>query len=110
MIRRYFARARERSWKAYSKYYGHDGYRHHEAGYLDEITRHLTADSLLLDAGAGIDMVFTRQIAPKVRMAIGTDIGELKSVAAGPYGVRADLCKLPFKDKVFDIYYIHERY
>jgi SAM-dependent methyltransferase len=106
MIRNYFAKARERSWKIYSKYYAHNGYRHHEARYLEEVTRHVFADSLLLDAGAGTDMVFTRQVAPKVRMAVGTDISELRTVASGPYGVRADLCKLPFKDKVFDIVFL----
>ena len=99
MIRRYFARARERSWKAYSKYYGHDGYRHHEARYLDEITRHLTADSLLLDAGAGMDMVFTRQIAPKVRMAIGTDIGELKRLPLVPMASGLIFASFPSKTR-----------
>jgi SAM-dependent methyltransferase len=48
-------------------------------------------------------MPFTEQIARKVGMAVGTDIGEIKAIKAGPYGVRADLGSLPFKENVFDI-------
>jgi hypothetical protein len=103
LMRNYFAKARERSWKIYSKYYGNDKYRSPEARYIEEIGQRLTSDSVLLDAGCGADMVLTRPLAPKVRMAVGADIEELKPVGGGAYGVRADLGNLPFKDKAFDI-------
>ncbi len=103
MMRNYFEKARERSWKIYSKYYGDDKYRNPEARYLEELAQRLTSDSVLLDAGSGADMVITRQLAPKVRMAVGADIAPIVFDSPSPYGVRADVGKLPFKDSSFDI-------
>lgn len=102
MLQEYFAKVRERSWKIYDKYYGGGGYKHHNERYRQEILRHLGTQTMLLDAGAG-EMTFTREFAPKVRLAVGTDIGPMKTTAGGPVGVQSNLDHLPFQDASFDV-------
>jgi len=48
-------------------------------------------------------MKFTREFAPNIRMAIGIDIGELKTITPGPHAIRGDLFCLPFKECSFNI-------
>lgn len=100
-VRAYFKRIRERSWKICEQYYGEE-YRHHNDRYRDEVLSHLTHNSVLLDAGAG-ELGFTKEFAPKVRLAIGTDMGELKPVGGGVWAVRSNLERLPFKDGTIDV-------
>ncbi|ALA59772.1 class I SAM-dependent methyltransferase [Nitrospira moscoviensis] len=99
-IRAHFSKVRERSWEICRRYYG-DGYLHHNERYRQEVLSCLTPNSILLDAGAG-EMQFTAEFAPKVRLAIATDMGELKRPFAGIMAVRSNLENLPFKDGTVD--------
>lgn len=101
MIREYFKKVRERSWKIYDKYYGNN-YKRHNDRYREEVHRYLAPHAVLLDAGAG-EMGFTKEFAPKVRLAVGTDIGPMRPVADGPVAVQSNLEHLPFKDASVDI-------
>jgi SAM-dependent methyltransferase len=84
----------------FDRYYGPD-YVHHNDRYRAEVLKHLGPDSILLDAGAG-ELGFTKEFAPKVRLAIGTDMGQMKPVP-GVWAVRSNLEHLPFKDGTVDV-------
>lgn len=101
MIKEYFNKIRGKSWKIYDKYYG-GNYKHHNDRYRDEILQRLGPHSVLLDAGAG-ELGFTKEFAPKVRLAVGTDMGTMRPVANGPVAVQSNLEQLPFKDASVDI-------
>ena len=101
MIRKYFEKIRERSWKIYEKYYGQN-YKHHNERYREEILRRLGPHTVLLDAGAG-EMNFTKEFAPNVRLAVGTDFGPMKPVTKGAVAVQSNLEHLPFRDASVDI-------
>jgi SAM-dependent methyltransferase len=104
VIKELFEKVRARSWKIYEKYYGaHTAYRSHNARFRDEVSRYLKPDAVLLDAGAGSAMPFASEFGSRVRMAIGVDLGKLKAIKGGPWGVQADLARLPFKDETVDI-------
>ena len=94
--------ARERCWRLYERYYGDAPVRHFGSRYRQEISRFLGPDVWLLDAGCGEELPFTRELAPTVRVAVGVDLGELRSGTGGK-GVRGDLQKLPFADQSFDV-------
>jgi len=100
-IRAYFENVRKRSWKICEQYYGKE-YQHHNARYRDEVMYRLTPDLVLLDAGAG-EMQFTTEFAPKVRLAIATDMGAMKRPGPGIVAVRSNLENLPFKDGTIDV-------
>lgn len=102
VIKEFFDRIRERSWKIYEQYYGNGKYRHHNDRYREEVCLRIGPDTVLLDIGAGYTMPFTRQFAPKVRKAVGLDIIHMQSTSGGPSGVRADIDHLPFKDGTVD--------
>lgn len=101
MIKKMFDRIRQRSWEIYARHYG-SGYIHHNDRYRSEVSKYLGPNTILLDAGAG-ELGFTKEFAPKVRLAVGTDMGELKPVGGGVWAVRSNLENLPFKEGVFDI-------
>lgn len=101
MIKKFFDRVRVRSWGIYERYYG-SGYTHHNDRYREEVGQYLRPETILLDAGAG-ELGFTKEFAPRVRLAIGTDMGALKSVGGGVWAVQSNLERLPFKDGVMDI-------
>ena len=96
-----FERIRRRSWEICDRYYGSD-YIHHNDRYRTEVLKYLGPKTILLDAGAG-ELGFTKEFAPKVRLAVGTDMGELKPVGGGVWAVRSNLEHLPFKEGVFDV-------
>jgi SAM-dependent methyltransferase len=96
-----FERIRRRSWEICDRYYGSD-YIHHNDRYRTEVLKYLGPNTILLDAGAG-ELGFTKEFAPKVRLAVGTDMGELKSVGGGVWAVRSNLENLPFKEGTFDV-------
>jgi SAM-dependent methyltransferase len=100
MLKEMFERIRRRSWKIYDHYYGAD-YVHHNDRYRAEVVKYIGPDTILLDAGAG-ELGFTKEFAPKVRLAIGTDMGEMKAVH-GVSAVRSNLEHLPFKDGTIDV-------
>lgn len=101
MVKKFFEGVRRRSWKIFDRYYGAD-YVHHNDRYRAEVGKYLGPTTILLDAGAG-ELGFTKEFAPKVRLAIGTDMGALKSVGSGVWAVQSNLERLPFKDGVMDI-------
>lgn len=101
MMKEYFTKIREKSWKIYDEYYGRN-YKHHNDRYRDEILQRLNPHSVLLDAGAG-ELGFTKEFAPKVRLAVGTDMGTMRPVANGPVAVQSNLESLPFKDASIDV-------
>jgi len=103
MIQNYLATQKKRCWEIYSNYYDNKHYRNHEEQYLDEIRGQLTAESILLDAGCGADMPFTKLVANRAKLAVGTDIGDLGTDRGTAVAVRADLNHLPFKDGTFDL-------
>jgi ubiquinone/menaquinone biosynthesis C-methylase UbiE len=96
MIKEYFNKIRGKSWKIYDEYYG-SNYKHHNDRYRDEILQGLGPHSVLLDAGAG-ELGFTKEFAPKVRLAVGTDMGTMRPVANGPVAVQSNLERMPFID------------
>lgn len=100
-VRTYFGKVRERSWKICEKYYGEE-YQHHNKRYRHAVLARLTANSVLLDAGAG-EMQFTKEFAPKVRLAIATDVGPMKRPPEGVVAVQSNLEHLPFKEGTIDI-------
>lgn len=102
MIRTFFERMRRRSWSIYDKYYGQRGYRHHNDRYREEVFSRVHSGTILLDAGAG-ELGFTREFATKVRLAIGTDVGEIKRKPDDPPAVRSNLEALPFRDGTIDV-------
>ena len=99
-IKAHFHKVREKSWKICHRYYG-DDYVHHNARYREEVLTRLNSNAVLLDAGAG-EMQFTAEFAPKVRLAIATDIGVMKQPPRGIVAVRSNLEHLPFKDATID--------
>ena len=101
MMKETFERIRRRSWEICDRYYGAD-YIHHNDRYRAEVLKYLGPNTVLLDAGAG-ELGFTKEFAPKVRLAVGTDMGELKPVGGGVWAVRSNLEHLPFKEGVFDV-------
>lgn len=103
MIQGYIKQARERCWKLYDHYYPSGTYKNHNARYREAIRMHLTGKTCLLDAGCGSSMWFTREVWKDTSMAVGVDIGEVRSFVPGPLAVRSDLHRLPFKDASFDV-------
>lgn len=101
-MREYFKNGQERCWEIYRKYYS-NGYESHNEVYQRTVSQYLQPDVCLLDAGCGGDLPFTHKFAGRVRLAVGTDLEELTSVADNPCGVRADLNHLPFRDGRFDV-------
>jgi SAM-dependent methyltransferase len=97
------AGARARCWKLYKRYYGDGRYVHFATRYRAEIARYARPGACLLDAGCGETLPFTRELAPKVGLAVGVDIGTLRPPAGAPCGVQGDLHALPFRDGSFDV-------
>lgn len=102
VIKEFFERVRRRSWKIYDRHYGQSDYRHHNDRYRSEVLKHLGPTAVLLDAGAG-EMGFTKEFSSKVRLAIGTDMGEMKPIGGGVWAVQSNLERLPFKDETVDV-------
>ena len=76
--RNFLAKAKERCWKIYHTYYKKSQYKSHEDRYREAIINFLTPDTCLLDAGCGSEMVHIRDLSPKIRLAIGIDIDQIK--------------------------------
>ena len=102
-MRSYVKHNRARCWEIYRKYYAGGGYESHNDIYQKTVSQYLRPDVCLLDAGCGAELPFTHKFAHKVRLAVGTDLEELKSAVKNPCGVRADLNHLPFRDNRFDV-------
>jgi SAM-dependent methyltransferase len=95
--------ARERCSRLRERYYDDAGYPGPLDRYREAITRHADGAIAVLDAGCGATMPFLREIAPRVRLAVGVDLERLRRDAAGPDGCRADVGRLPFRDQTFDL-------
>lgn len=100
-MKEFFDRIRKRSWKIFEQYYGPE-YIHHNDRYRAEVQKYLSPTTLLLDAGAG-ELGFTKEFAPKVRLAVGTDMGKMKAVGGGVWAIQSNLEHLPFKDGSMDV-------
>lgn len=101
LIKEFFERMRKQSWKIFERHYGPE-YVHHNDRYREEVLKHLGPGTVLLDAGAG-ELGFTKEFAPKVRLAVGTDMGTMKSAGGGAWAVQSNLERLPFKDGTVDV-------
>ena len=95
--------ARERCSRLRERYYDDAGYPGPLDRYREAISRHAGGAIAVLDAGCGAAMPFLREIAPRVRLAVGVDLERLRRDAQGPDGCRADIGRLPFRDRTFDL-------
>jgi SAM-dependent methyltransferase len=102
-IAEHLKRSRDRCWEIYRRHYEGTGYLNHTARYRQAIAASVTPASVVLDAGCGADLPFTREIAPQVRAAVGVDVVPLDGERGRALGCRADLHRLPFRDGVFDL-------
>jgi len=97
------ARAKERCAELRARYYDRVGYPGPLDRYRQAIARHARSDTAVLDAGCGATMPFLREIAPRVRLAVGVDLEALRREPSGPLGCRANVERLPFRNEVFDL-------
>ena len=95
--------ARERCLELYERYYSRPDYLHHLDRYRREIDAAVGPSAVVLDAGCGDGMPITRDVAPKVRFAVGVDLESPRPSGAGLAGARADVSRLPFRDASFDV-------
>ncbi len=95
-------RDREKCERLFQKYYA--GRKFSRGQYQGLIREHAFPGALLLDAGCGRDLEFSRELPASVR-AVGVDLTE--KLATGnqdsPYALRADLGLLPFPADSFDL-------
>ena len=94
---------RERCAELRARYYDRAGYPGPLDRYRASIASHARPDMAVLDAGCGGTMPFLREIAPRVRLAVGVDLERLRQEPDGPHGCRADAGRLPFRDGTFDL-------
>lgn len=95
--------ARERCDELRKRYYDRAGYPGPLDRYREAIASHASPDMTVLDAGCGATLPFLREIAPRVRLAVGVDLERLRLEGGGPHGCRADVGRLPFQDRSFDL-------
>jgi SAM-dependent methyltransferase len=95
--------ARERCAELRERYYDRTGYPGPLDRYRDEIARHAAPGAAVLDAGCGATMPFLREIAPRVGLAVGVDLEGIQRDAGCIFGCRADVGRLPFRDRSFDL-------
>jgi SAM-dependent methyltransferase len=94
---------REKCAELRERYYDRAGYPGPLDRYRAAIARHAGADVAVLDAGCGATMPFLREIAPRVRLPVGVDLERLRRTTGDPQGCRADVGRLPFRDRTFDL-------
>jgi SAM-dependent methyltransferase len=95
--------ARERCLELYDRYYSRPDYLHHLDRYRAEIAASVGPNAVVLDAGCGDAMPITREVATKVRYAVGVDLEQPRPSGARLSGARADVTRLPFRDGAFDV-------
>jgi SAM-dependent methyltransferase len=95
--------AREQCDELRRRHYDRAGYPGPLDRYRDAVRFHLRPDMVVLDAGCGATMPFLREIAPKVRLAVGVDLERLRKEPSGPEGSRANVGRLPFRAQTFDL-------
>jgi len=94
---------REKCAELRERYYDRAGYPGPLDRYRAAIARHAGPDVAVLDAGCGATMPFLREIAPRVRLSVGVDLERLRRTSGDPHGCRADVGRLPFRDRTFDL-------
>ena len=95
--------ARDRCAELRVRHYDQAGYPGPLDRYRRMIASHSRDDFAVLDAGCGATMPFLREIAPRVRLAVGVDLERLRPEGDGPHGCRSDVGRLPFRDETFDL-------
>jgi ubiquinone/menaquinone biosynthesis C-methylase UbiE len=94
-------RDRRRCNELYEQYYA--GRKFHDTFYREAIRRHLQPGQRVLDAGCGRYLRFCRELSDTVS-AFGVDLDQLDTDnRRSPFGVRADVSRLPFPDGHFDM-------
>jgi ubiquinone/menaquinone biosynthesis C-methylase UbiE len=93
---------REKCARLYEKYYA--GRKFHDALYRDLIKKYLRPGQRLLDAGCGRHMRFCEEFSASARV-VGIDLDSTFATdnQRAPFGVRGDLCHLPFPSEYFDM-------
>lgn len=93
---------REKCLQLYNKYYS--GRKFHDALYRDLINAHLRRGQRLLDAGCGRHMKFCKEFSSSAHV-VGIDLDSTFDTdnRHHPFGVRGDLCHLPFPSGHFDM-------
>jgi SAM-dependent methyltransferase len=94
---------REKCAELRERYYDRAGYPGPLDRYRAAIVRHAGPDVAVLDAGCGATMPFLKEIAPHVQLAVGVDLERLRRTTSDPHGCRADVGRLPFRDRTFDL-------
>jgi SAM-dependent methyltransferase len=95
-------RDREKCDRLFQKYYA--GRKFHDSLYRDLIAKYLRRGELVLEAGCGRYMTFCKEFSGMARV-VGVDLESALETdnREAPFGVRADLGRLPFPAACFDL-------
>ena len=95
-------RDREKCVALWVKYYA--ARKFHDSLYRDMIRKHVRPGQRVFDAGCGRSMTFCKEF-PDATMVIGADLEKnlQTSNTTLPFGVTADLGRLPFRSAYFDL-------
>jgi ubiquinone/menaquinone biosynthesis C-methylase UbiE len=93
---------RQKCQQLFTKYYA--GRKFHDELYRDAIRRHLQPGQRVLDAGCGRYLKFCHELSP-IAHVTGIDLEPVLEThnTAGPFGVRGDVGRLPFRSSYFDM-------
>jgi ubiquinone/menaquinone biosynthesis C-methylase UbiE len=96
------ARDREKCNRLYEKYY--DGRKFADTLYRESLHRHLRPGQRVMDAGCGRYLAVGKELSSKAEV-VGIDLEPQLETDNGapPFGVRADVSRLPFPAATFDM-------